>query len=112
MRVIFNSARAAILTMSLLATGAAFAKDKADITKGDIDKVKKVAQELMATVEKRRTEMGDLRDRASAQAQMKAAIIDRLLEGMPDGYSSEDIEVRAEVIFQYVQGQLQSAALH
>lgn len=41
-------------------------KDKADITKGDIDKVKKVAQELMATVEKRRTEMGDLRDRASA----------------------------------------------
>jgi len=66
----------------------------------------------MATVEKRRNEMGDLRDRASAQAQMKAAIIDRLLEGMPDGYSSEDIEARAEVIFQYVQGQLQSAALH
>lgn len=87
-------------------------KDTADITKGDIDKVKKVAQELMATVEKRRHEMGDLRDRASAQAQMKAAIIDRLLEGMPDGYSSEDIEARAEVIFQYVQGQLQSAALH
>jgi type I restriction enzyme R subunit len=87
-------------------------KDKADITKGDIDKVKKAAQELMATVEKRRHEMGDLRDRASAQAQMKAAIIDRLLEGMPDGYSSEDIEARAEVIFQYVQGQLRSAALH
>ena len=87
-------------------------KGKADITKGDIDKVKNVAQKLMATVEKRRHEMGDLRDRASAQAQMKAAIIDRLLEGMPDGYSSEDIEARAEVIFQYVQGQLQSAALH
>jgi type I restriction enzyme, R subunit len=87
-------------------------KDKADITKGDIDKVKKVAQELMTTVEQRRHEMGDLRDRASVQAQMKAAIIDRLLEGMPDGYSSEDIEARAEVIFQYVQQQFQSAAVH
>ena len=39
MRVIFNSARAAILTMSLLATGAAFAKDKADITVAVVPKV-------------------------------------------------------------------------
>lgn len=85
-------------------------KDKADITKGDIDKVKKVAQELMATVELRLHEMGDLRDRASVQAQMKAAIIDRLLEGMPDGYSSDDIEARAEIIFQYIQ-ETQSATV-
>jgi len=87
-------------------------KDKTDITKVDIDKVKKVARELMATVEQRRHEMGDLRDRASVQAQMKAAIIDRLLEGMPDGYSSEDIEARAEIIFQYVQEQMHSASMH
>ena len=86
-------------------------KDKADITKGDIEKLKKVAQELMATVEQRRQEMGDLRDRASLQAQMKAAIIDRLLEGMPTDYSNEDIESRAEFIFQYVQ-QMDSALLH
>ena len=56
--------------------------------------------------------MGDLRDRASAQAQMKAAIIDRLLEGMPDEYSSEDIELRAEIVYQYVQQQMQSAMVH
>lgn len=56
--------------------------------------------------------MGDLRDRASAQAQMKVAIIDRLLNGMPDGYSSEDIESRAEVIYQYVQQQMHSAHVH
>ena len=43
-------------------------KDNSSITKGDIDKIKKVAQELMDTVEARRSEMGDLRDRASAQA--------------------------------------------
>lgn len=87
-------------------------KDNASLTKGDIEKIKKTAQELMQTVETRRREMGDLRDRAAAQAQMKAAIIDRMLEGMPGEYSSEDIEVRADVIYQYVQKQLQSALVH
>lgn len=56
--------------------------------------------------------MGDLRDRASVQAQMKVAIIDRLLEGMPDGYSSEDIDSRAEVVYQYVQDQMHSVHVH
>lgn len=87
-------------------------KDSASITKGDIDKIRNVAKVLMDTVEKRRHEMGDLRDRASAQAQMKAAIIDRLLEGMPEGYSSDDIEARAEVVFQYVQQQMHSRAVN
>ena len=87
-------------------------KDKSSITKSDIDKVKNVARELMETVASRRIEMGDLRDRAAAQAQMKAAIIDRLLAGLPDQYSSDDIEVRAEVVFQYVQQQMQSAMVH
>ncbi len=43
---------------------------------------------------------------------MKAAIIDRLLEGMPVGYSSEDIEARAEVVFLYVQQQMHSRAVN
>jgi type I restriction enzyme R subunit len=87
-------------------------KDNVSITKGDIDKIKKVAQELMRTVETRQYEMGDLRDRAAAQAQMKAAIIDRMLEGLPDDYSSEDIEVRAEVIYLHVQKQMQLTMVH
>lgn len=87
-------------------------KDKASFTKSDIEKIKKVVQLLMDTVETRRHEMGDLRDRASAQAQMKVAIIDRLLEGMPDGYSSEDIDSRAEVVYQYVQDQMHSVHVH
>ena len=87
-------------------------KDKASINKGDIAKIKKVVQELMSTVEARRKEMGNLRDRASAQAQMKTAIIDSLLEGMPDGYSSEDIDFRAEVVYQYVQDPKHSVRLH
>jgi type I restriction enzyme R subunit len=87
-------------------------KDKLTITKADIEKIKNVARDLMETVATRRVEMGDLRDRAAAQAQMKAAIIDHLLTGLPDPYSSDDIEVRAEVVFQYVQQQMQSAMLH
>ncbi len=43
---------------------------------------------------------------------MKVAIIDRMLEGMPDEYSNEDIEARAEVIYQYVKTQMQSVAVH
>lgn len=39
-------------------------------------------------------------------------IIDRLLEGMPAGYSSDDIEARAEVVFQYVQQQMHSTAVN
>lgn len=88
------------------------AKDKSSITKGDIGKIKKVAQELMVAIDQRRREMGDLRDRASAQAQMKATIIDHLLEGMPDEFSSEEIEARAQIIFQYVQQSMHSSTVH
>jgi len=87
-------------------------KDKAEVTKGDLDKVKKAAQALMATVEKRRQEMGDLRDRASVQAKMKSAIIDRLLEDLPEKYSQDEIQARGEVIYQYVEQQLQSTSHH
>jgi type I restriction enzyme R subunit len=66
----------------------------------------------MATVEKRRQEMGDLRDRASVQAKMKSAIIDRLLEDLPEKYSQDEIQARGEVIYQYVEQQLQSTSHH
>lgn len=87
-------------------------KDKTEITKADIDKLKKVATALMATIDVRRQEMNELRDRASAQARMKATIIDHLLQGLPDAYSSEDIETRADTIYQYVQTQVGSLSRH
>ena len=87
-------------------------KDKADVTKADIEKLKKVAKDLMATMDLRRREMNELRDRASAQARMKAAIIDHLLQGLPDAYSSEDIELRADEVYQYVQSQVASMSRH
>lgn len=87
-------------------------KDKSEVTKTDIGKLKKVAIELMATIDLRLQEMGDLRDRASAQARMKATIIDHLLQGLPDEFSSDDIEQRADIVFQYVQQQYASGVRH
>jgi type I restriction enzyme, R subunit len=71
-----------------------------------------VAQELMDKLVEQQHILGNLRDRASSQAQMKVAIIDQLLAGMPDYYSNEDIEARADVVFQYVQQQIQYATVH
>lgn len=88
------------------------AKDKAEVKKADIDKLKKVAKDLFATIDLRRQQMNELRDRASAQARMKTAIIDHLLAGLPDDYSNDDIAMRADTVFQYVQSQIHSAAWH
>jgi type I restriction enzyme R subunit len=88
------------------------AKDAVDLTKDDIRKIKAVAAELLNVVEARRHLLGDLRDRAAAQAQMKAAIIDHLLAGMPADFSSAAITARAERVFEYVQRMVHSAALH
>ncbi len=104
--------REGVETEQKLAVYDLLSKHLGEITKGDIAKIKSVAMALMATVGTQRLALGDLRDRASAQAQMKTAIIDRLLEGLPDGYSSEDIDARAEVVYQYVSSQLQSMAVH
>lgn len=49
---------------------------------------------------------------ASVQAQLKMAIIDQLLAGMPDAYSNADIEARADGVFQYVQQQMQFWKVH
>lgn len=82
------------------------------MTKADINKIKKLAQDLMDTLIEEQQVMANLRDRASAQAQMKMAIIDQLLVGMPDEFTNEDIEARADLVFQYIQQQRQYATMH
>ena len=68
--------------------------------------------ELLSVVGARRAEMGNLRDKASTQAQLKTAIIDHMLKGMPDEFSNEDIEARAEVVFRFLQQGSPGQALH
>jgi type I restriction enzyme R subunit len=79
-------------------------KDKTELTKADLDKIKKVAKALLASLETRKQEMANLRDRASAQANLKAAIIDEMLNGMPEEFSNEEIDIRAEALFLHVGG--------
>ncbi len=87
-------------------------KDKSALSKSDIGKLKKVAMNLLSVVGTRRSEMGNLRDKASSQAQLKTTIIDHMLNGMPDEFSNEDIEVRAEVVFRFLQQGSLGQALH
>jgi len=77
-------------------------KDKTALSRADRDKVKQVAVSLLAKLEERKQEMLNLRDRASAQAKLKATIIDEMLNGMPDEFSSEEIDARAEILFRHV----------
>jgi type I restriction enzyme R subunit len=87
-------------------------KDKDAFIKNDLSKIKKVAQELMDTLVEQQHLLGNLRDRASSQAKMKVAIIDQLLAGMPDDLSCADIEVRADMVFEYVQQQMHYSTVH
>ncbi|MGZ5052624.1 MAG: type I restriction enzyme endonuclease domain-containing protein [Methylobacter sp.] len=87
-------------------------KDKDAVTKNDLDKIKKVAQELTDVLAEQQKIMGSLRDRASAQAKMKMAIIDQLLADMPAYYSEKDIEVRADELYRYMQQQMQYSLRH
>ncbi|VFB18971.1 hypothetical protein [Pseudomonas fragi] len=84
------------------------------MTKGDIDmgKLKKVAMDLLATVGVRRAELGNLRDKASTQAQLKTSIIDQMLNGMPKEFSNEDIVARAEMVFRFLQQGSVGQVLH
>lgn len=87
------------------------AKDNTQITKDDLDKIKKIACTLMRTVEDRQMQMNDLRDRASTQAQIKIAIVDELIDGMPEDFSSDDLKLKAEIVFEYIQSQVQQRVL-
>lgn len=87
-------------------------KGVADFEKRDINKIKKAAVDVLAIVEERKSEMATLRDRAAMQAQLKAAIIDKMLNELPEEYSNEDIEQRADWVFRHMEQQLTSKVLH
>jgi type I restriction enzyme, R subunit len=87
-------------------------KDKADLSKNDIAKIKAVAMALMANISERQAQMIRLQDRASAQAQIRNLIIKQMLEGMPEGFSSDEIELRASWVYQHLGNTAQATVLH
>ena len=78
-------------------------KNKLKLSKSDREKIKNVSIALLAMLESRKKEMSHLRDRASAQAKLKSAIINELFIGMPDEFTQNDIMTGAESVFQHVE---------
>ncbi len=77
--------------------------NKVKLSKSDREKIKAVSISLLAMLETRKQEMSNLRDRASAQAKLKGAIINELLAGMPDEFTQDEIIVSAESVFRHVE---------
>lgn len=87
-------------------------KEKSAVTEADRKKIKEVSKQVLAMIMERKHEMTSLRDRAAMQAQIKAAIIDQLLSGLPDEFSSNDIEIRADWVFRLIEQQLAEGVIH
>lgn len=77
--------------------------NKVKLSKSDREKIKAVSISLLAMFETRKQEMSNLRDRASAQAKLKGAIINELLAGMPDEFTQDEIIASAESVFRHVE---------
>lgn len=78
-------------------------RNKLKLSKADREKIKKVSIALLAMLDARKKEMSHLRDRASAQAKIKAAIINELFAGMPDEFTQDEIIMSAESVFHHVE---------
>jgi len=77
--------------------------NKLKLSKTDREKIKNVSIALLAMLETRKQEMSNLRDRASAQAKLKVAIINELFTGMPDEFTQDEIIISAESVFRHVE---------
>jgi type I restriction enzyme R subunit len=78
---------------------------KPDLNKSDIDRLKKVAESLLATLEQRKSEIDDWRAKEATQDVMRQTIYDFLFSddtGLPETYSPEEIAQKSQVVFSHV----------
>lgn len=78
-------------------------QNKIKLSKTDREKIKNVSIALLLMLASRKQEMSNLRDRASAQAKLKVAIINEMLTGMPDEFTQDEIIISAESVFRHVE---------
>ena len=78
-------------------------QNKIKLSKADREKIKNVSIALLLMLAARKQEMNSLRDRASAQAKLKVAIINEMLAGMPDEFTQDEIIISAESVFRHVE---------
>jgi type I restriction enzyme R subunit len=73
---------------------------KDTLTKGDREAIKKVAVELLDKLTSGKLQIDHWREKATAQAQVKAEIIKHLFAHLPPGaYDADEINLKAEAVF-------------
>lgn len=76
---------------------------KDSLTKGDREKIKKVAKDLLDTLASGKLQIDHWREKAAAQAQVKAEIIKHLWANLPDGaYDADEIDKKAGAVFAHI----------
>lgn len=76
---------------------------KESLTKKDRETIKKVARELLEKLNSGRLQIDHWREKASAQAQIKAEIIKHLFASLPPGaYDADEIDMKAGALFAHI----------
>ncbi len=76
---------------------------KESLTKGDRDAIKKVAKELLDKLTSGKLKIDHWREKATAQAQVKAEIIKHLFANLPTGtYDADEINLKASAVFAHI----------
>jgi type I restriction enzyme R subunit len=76
---------------------------KDSLTKGDREKIKAVAKDLLQTLSDGKLQIDRWKEKATAQAQVKAAIIKHLFANLPDGvYDADEIDLKADAVFAHI----------
>jgi type I restriction enzyme R subunit len=76
---------------------------KESLTKGDREAIKKVARELLDKLTSGKLQIDHWREKATAQAQVKAEIIKHLFANLPAGaYDADEINLKAGAVFAHI----------
>ena len=78
---------------------------KPDLEKKDIERIKKVAIELLAILKRKKQEIDDWRAKEQTRDEMRQAIHDFLYSdatGLPESYEEPEVDARAEAVFEHV----------
>ena len=72
-------------------------------TKGDREKIKKVAKDLLDLLNNGKLQIDHWREKAAAQAQVRAEIIKHLWTHLPDqGYVEDEISMKVDAVFTHI----------
>jgi type I restriction enzyme R subunit len=73
------------------------------LTKKDREAIKRVAKELLEKLNSGKLQIDHWREKATAQAQVKAEIIKHLFAGLPsDAYDADEINLKAGAVFAHI----------